>query len=499
MLPPPPPIAEPGATALLFLGIGGLLAVSVVLSRAGQRLSMPLTLLFLLIGIAAGSEGLGRIPFSDYQFAYRAGSAALVLILFDGGLKTPLSSLRRVGTAAGVLATVGVVGTAVIVAGAARLLGLAWEPALLLGAVVSSTDAAAVFSALRGSGTSLDHKLGATLEVESGLNDPVAVILMMVLTQNLLAPASLSVPRVVWEMVTHILIGGVVGLGIGLAARRALTRYRLPASGLYPVLTLGAALLSYAIPTLLHGSGFLGVYVAAVVLGSGRLPYRGSLLRVHDALAWFSQVAMFLMLGMLVFPSRLLAVAPIGLIIGLVLAFVARPLVVALCLLPFGYRHREVGYLGWVGLRGAVPIILAVYPVLMQAPGAEWLFNVVFFIVVLNTIVPGATVPWVTNRLGLATDAPPPPQAVLEIESHLQLNAELMGFTIDEAVPVAGAQIADLPFPDRAAVTMVVRGRELIAPKGSTRLEVGDHVYVIATHEDRGVVELLFGRADEEA
>jgi cell volume regulation protein A len=492
------PVNEPGGTALLFLGIGGLLAVSAVLSRASQRLSVPLALLFLAIGVAAGREGIGRIPFDDFQFAYRAGSAALVLILFDGGLKTPLASVRRVAAPAATLATLGVVGTAAIIAFVAHWLGLGWAPAMLLGAVVSSTDAAAVFSVLRGSGTSLDHKLGATLEVESGFNDPMAVILTTVLTENLLSAGTISVAGVVLEVLQHIVIGAASGVAVGYAARRLLARYRLPAGGLYPVLTLGAALLAFSIPTLLHGSGFLGVYVAAIVLSSGRLPYRRSLLRVHDALAWFSQVAMFLMLGLLVSPSQLLRVASVGLLLALLLAVFARPLVVALCLLPFRYSPRQTAFLGWVGLRGAVPIILAVFPVLMHAPGAEWLFNVVFFIVVVNSLIPGATVPWMTRRLGLAVDTPAPPVAVMEIESHLELNADLLGFTVDEALPVAGALIADLPFPEHAAVAMVVRGRELIAPKGSTRLETGDHVYVIAANEDRGLVELLFGHADEE-
>lgn len=489
---------EPNATALLFLGIGGLLAASAVLSRASQRLSVPLALLFLGIGIASGSEGILGIPFDDYRFAYRAGSAALVMILFDGGLKTPLSAIRAVGAPAGLLATLGVAGTAMLVAVSARMLGLGWEPAMLLGAVVSSTDAAAVFSVLRGSGTSIDHRLSATLEVESGFNDPMAVILTTVLTENLLSTTSLSLPVIVLEVVQHITVGALAGVAIGLGARRVLMRWRLPASGLYPVLSLGAALLAFAVPTLMHGSGFLSVYLAAVVLGSGRLPYRGSLLRVHDALAWFSQVAMFLMLGLLVSPARLISVAPVGLIIALVLALVARPVMVALCLLPFRYRPSAVVYLGWVGLRGAVPIVLAVFPVLMKAPGAEWLFNVVFFIVVVNSLIPGATVPWVTRRLGLATDVPPTPQAVLEIESHLQLDADLLGFTIDEALPVAGETIASLPFPEGAAVALIVRGRELIAPKGSTQIEAGDHVYVITSNADRGMVELLFGHSVDE-
>ena len=493
----PTPMTEPFTTALVFLGLGGLLAASAVLSRASQRLSVPLTLLFLALGVLAGSEGIGRIPFNDFQFAFRLGSAALVLILFDGGLKTPLTSSRSVAAPAATLATLGVVGTAALVATFARLLGLPWAPALLLGAVVSSTDAAAVFSVLRSSGTRIDHKLGATLEVESGFNDPMAVILTTLLTENLLAPGGLSVIGTVLEVLQHVVIGGLCGVAIGYAARTALTRYRLPASGLYPVLTLGAALLAFAIPTLLHGSGFLGVYVAAVVLGSGRLPYRASLLRVHDALAWLGQVSMFLLLGLLVFPTKLVSVAPVGLILALLLAFVARPLIVWLCLLPFRYRRNESVYLGWVGLRGAVPIVLAVIPVLSKAPGAEWLFNVVFFIVLVNSLIPGATVPWVTRRLGLASDEAPPPEAVMEIESHGQLNADLLAFSIDAMVPAAGALISELPIPEHAAVTMIVRGEELIAPKGATRVEVGDHVYVIAPTGERVMVELLFGGASE--
>jgi potassium/hydrogen antiporter len=445
--------------------------------------------------VLAGSEGIGRIPFTDFQFAFRLGSAALVLILFDGGLKTPLSAIREVAAPAAVLATLGVIGTAALVATFAHLLGLPWAPALLLGAVVSSTDAAAVFSVLRSSGTKLEHRLGATLEVESGFNDPMAVILTTMLTENLLVTGGLTVIGAILEVAQHVIIGSVCGIAIGVATRRVLIRYRLPASGLYPVLTLGAALLAFAIPTLLHGSGFLSVYLAAVVLGSRRLPYRASLLRVHDALAWLGQVSMFLMLGLLVFPTKLVVVAPVGLVLGLLLAFVARPLVVALCLAPFNYKPNEIGYLGWVGLRGAVPIVLAVFPVLSGAPGAEWLFNVVFFIVLVNSLIPGATVPWMTRKLGLHSEEAPPPQAVLEVESHGKLNAELLAFSVDDLVPAAGALISELPFPDTAAVTMIVRGGDLIAPKGATRLEVGDHVYVIAPEGDRGVVELLLGPA----
>jgi cell volume regulation protein A len=246
------------------------------------------------------------------------------------------------------------------------------------------------------------------------------------------------------------------------------------------------------------GSGFLGVYVAAVTLGSARLPYRTALGRIHDSLAWLGQVAMFLVLGLLVYPSRLVGVAGVGLTLGLFLAVVARPAVVAVCLAPFGFRPREFGYIGWVGLRGAVPVILATVPVLAGAPGATHIFDVVFFIVFVNAIVPGTTVPWVTRRFGLGHDSPPPPRAVLEIESRAELDGELLSFYVDEALDVAGVPMSDIPFPEGAAATLIVRGRTLIAPKGQTALEVGDHVYVLTPHSGVPVVRLLFGAPESE-
>jgi cell volume regulation protein A len=492
-----PPL-EPTATAFLLTTLGVLLVVSTLLSRASQSVGLPVALLFLLIGILAGSEGIGGIDYENYPFAFRLGTVALALILFDGGLNTPMSAVRRYIAPAGVLATVGVFGTAMLVGAAAHLLGFPWPAALLLGAIVSSTDAAAVFSVLRGSGIHLKRRVGVTLEVESGLNDPLAVILTTVLTHNLIEPDAVVGWRVALDILLQIVIGAAAGVGIGLGTRRLLARIRLPAAGLYAVLTLAIALLAYGLPTLLYGSGFLAVYVAAVLIGNGELPYRTGLVRVHDALAWLSQIAMFLVLGLLVFPSRLLEVAWIGLVLAVVLAVLARPLVVALCLLPFGYTIRDTLYVGWVGLRGAVPIILATFPVLSGAPGAERLFDVVFFIVVVNAILPGATVPWVTRKLGLESGDPPAPKAVLEIESMLPLNGRLMSFYIDDALVVTGVSIAELPIPENAAVTMLVRGQELIAPRGGTTLLAGDHVYIFARPEDLAFIQLMFGRPEED-
>jgi len=489
---------EPAATALLLATFGLLLAVSILFSRAAERFAVPVALIFLAIGMLAGSEGIGRIAFENYGAAFRIGTTALALILFDGGLNTPLAAFRQTLRPAGLLATVGVVGTAGLVGAGAHGLGFHWPHALLLGAIVSSTDAAAVFSVLRGSGISLKRRVGTTLEVESGLNDPMAVILTVALTENLLAPGGEVGWHLLLEAVVQMVVGAGLGVAVGYGGRALLARIRLPAGGLYPVLTLALACLAFGVPTLLLGSGFLAVYVAGLILGNGELPYRAGLLRVHDALAWLSQVAMFLVLGLLVFPSRLVDVAWTGLALALFLAVVARPLLVALCLAPFRYTWRDVTYVGWVGLRGAVPIILATYPVLAGAPGAQRIFDVVFFIVVVNALVPGATVPWVTRRLGLESREPPRPPAVIEIESRLPLSGELLSFYIDEALAVTGVPLADLPFPEGAAATLIVRGRELIAPKGHTTLDAGDHVYVFARPEDRPFIQLMFGRPEGE-
>jgi potassium/hydrogen antiporter len=446
--------------------------------------------------VLAGSEGLGRIAFEDYGFAFRLGTVALVLILFDGGLHTPADAVRETIRPAGVLATIGVLGTTALLAAAAHLLGFSWTEALVLGAVVSSTDAAAVFSVLRGSGLQLKRRVGVTLEVESGINDPVAVMLTTALTAQLVSRGEESFWNLPLDFAVQMVVGGVVGAAFGYGGRSLLRRVKLPGGGLYPALTLAVAFLAFGVPTILHGSGFLAVYVAALILGNGPLPYRAGLLRVHHALAWLGQVVMFLVLGLLVFPSRLFDVAGIGLVLALFLAAVARPVVVWLCLLPFGYRVREVAYIGWVGLRGAVPIILATIPVLAGAPAALRIFDVVFFIVVINALVPGATVGWVTKRLGLGAREAPSPPAVLEIESMTPLNGELMSFYVDDALAVAGVSLADLPFPDGASVALIVRGQDVVPPKGDTTITVGDHVYVFARPEDRPLIHLMFGRAE---
>lgn len=489
--------SEPAATAVLLLAVGVLLALSVLSTRATRRTGLPLALVFLAVGVLSGRQ-FAAIELHDFHLAYRLGMVALVLILFDGGLNTPASALVRGARPAALLASVGVATTAVLVAVAARACGLPWPQAFLLGAVVSSTDAAAVFSMLRASGLQLKKRVALTLELESGLNDPMAVILTTALAGALSGRAPLRWETFVIELPYHVAIGAGAGIGLGYAARWLFARARLSVAGLYPVLSVAVALLAFAVPSLMRGSGLLAVYLAAFVIGNGPLPYRTGLLRVHDAAAWFGQVGMFLILGLLVRPDELVSVAGVGVGVGLWLTLVARPVAVALCLLPFRYPIREITYVGWAGLRGAVPIVLALYPVVAGVEGARQVFTIVFFIAVVNALIPGATLRWVTRRMGLEAHGPPAPHTVLEITSTQVLSEEVMSFYIQPASAVCGSAIADLPFPPGAAALLVVRGQELVAPKGATVLSPGDHVYVFSRPEDKPLVHLLFGREEQE-
>ncbi len=484
---------EPHATAIVLTILGVLMALSVAASRLAGRMSVPVAFLFLAVGMLAGSDWIGRIAFENYALAFRLGTISLVLILFDGGLNTSPAAVRRAWAPSSVLALFGTVGTAALMGVGAHLIGFSWPSAFLLGAIVSPTDAAAVFSVLRGSRVELTRRVATTLELESGLNDPIAVILTLALTRH-----EVGSGRIALELAIQIVVGLAVGLFTGWAARLVIRRLRPAALGLLPVFTVAIAFASFGGATLLQGSGFLAAYVAALTIGAGPLPYRSGLLRVHDSLAWLAQVVMFLVLGLLSFPSRLWAVAPAALLLGLVLAFVARPLATALCLIPFRYRAREWGYVGWVGLRGAVPIILAIFPILAHAPEAEHIFDVVFFIVVVSAVIPGATVRRATKFFGVDVKGTPPPSAVLEIASTRPLHADLMSFYIEPASAVAHARVSELPFPAGAALMLIVRGDDLLAVRGDSTLEPGDHVYVFCKPEDRGMIRLLFGPPEEE-
>jgi cell volume regulation protein A len=452
-----------------------LLLVGVVASASAERLRVPGLLASLVVGMVLGDDGLDLISFSDAELAQSIAVVALVAILFDGGLSTTAEQLRRVAVPAGLLGTLGVVITAGVVAlAAAVLLDVPAETALLAGALVSSTDAAAVFSVLRSAPVA--SRLRLVLEVESGGNDPIAVLL----TAGLLAVAVGDVGAGDWlGFGTRQLAGGLaVGVAVGWAGAALLRRAPLPATSLVPVVGLAVAGLAYGIGAAAGASGFLATYVAGVVVASRAPRWRRPLRRFHEASATTAEIVLFLLLGLLVFPSRLDEVVLPAIGITAVLVLVARPVAVVALLAPLGYGRRELALVSWAGLRGAVPIVLATFPLTDGHPEGELLFDVVFVVVLLASAVQGTTVAAAARRLGVDDVAGGP--ALTEV-----VPVDIAGVDVVELVLAAGSAVldrplAEVPLPTGARIGVVQRGDDVLVPTGTTRLQAGDRVVVMA-------------------
>ncbi|MGH7495931.1 MAG: potassium/proton antiporter, partial [bacterium] len=394
-----------GIVEYVLIGLALLLLASVFASKITDRFGVPALLLFLAVGMLAGSDGPGGIYFDDPNIAQFVGVIALALILFYGGLDTNWQSVRPLLKYGVTLSTLGVFLTALILGTFAKiLLGVSFLEGLLLGAIVSSTDAAAVFSILRAKGISLKPPLKPLLELESGSNDPMAVLLTIGLVQMLTQPDT-SLADFVWLFVLQMTLGAISGYGLGKAMVLLINRLKLGYEGLYPVLTLAFVLFAYSFTSLIGGNGFLAVYLAGIIMGNQQFIHKRSLLQFHDGLAWLMQIVLFLILGLLVFPSRLIPVIGIGLLLAACLMFVARPVSVLICLLPVtALNMREKALVSWVGLRGAVPIVLATYPLVAKIPQAELIFNVVFFVVLTSVLLQGTSISFVAKWLRV--DAP---------------------------------------------------------------------------------------------
>jgi cell volume regulation protein A len=466
-------------TAIL-IGASMLLA-SIVASDISSRVGVPLLLVFLLFGMLAGEDGPGGIQFDDYETAYVIGTLALAVIIFDGGLRTRRATFRVALWPAVSLAVVGVAVTAALLgAFAAWLIGLSWLEGFLLGAIVSSTDAAAVFATLRTQGAALKQRVASTLEIESGSNDPMAIFLTVGVLELIVAGArDLEPAPLLLALLSQFAIGGVLGYGGGRLLVLLINRLNL-ITGLYPLLAAAGGVLVYALATQLGGSGFLAIYLAGVVLGNAQLQSAQNILRVHDGLAWLSQIAMFLILGLLVTPSQLLGSAWQGLLVAVFLMLVARPLAVALSLTPFRFPWREQVYIGWMGLRGAVPIVLALFPMMYGMEGARLYFEIAFFVVLVSLLLQGFTVSPAARWLGL--EVPPalkPVQRVtLDVPGHYE--HEMVGFVVHGGSFVAGRAPAQLSLPEGAALSIVLRNGLPLALGADTRLETGDFIYFIA-------------------
>ncbi len=473
----------------LILVAGILLLIGIVSSKFSARLGLPVLVLFLAVGMLAGEDGIGRIDFDNFVVAHAIGTIALAVILFDGGLQTRVPALRAVWKPAALLATFGVLVTAIVTGTTAwYVLDVSPLVGMLLGSIVASTDAAAVFSVLRSQGLQLRPRVAAALEVESGSNDPMAIFLTVGLLEVLFGRVSPGL-GLLKLFVLQMGVGAVVGLATGWLSIRIINRIDLAAPGLYPVLAGACSLLAFGIAAALGGSGFLSVYLAGIVLGNNRLVFQRGTFLFMNALAWISQIAMFVVLGLLSTPSELLGVAVPALIVSAVLILVARPLAVVPMLLPFEFSVREHVLISWVGLKGAVPIILATFPLMYGLAEGRLIFNVVFFVVLVSATLQGWTLPLLATRLGLQEQNAPAPSVSLELLSLRDVGAEVLDYALPQASSLAGRTLEEVKLPDGAVVAMIARGKNLIPPRGNTSLEPGDHLFVISRPEMRPVVD----------
>ena len=481
---------------ILLLG-AILILFGVLSSKLSARLGLPVLVLFLMTGMLAGENGIGGIVFDNAVAAHALGTLALALILFDGGLQTPVASIRMVWKPASLLATVGVLVTASIAGlSAAWMLDLPILEGMLLGAIIGSTDAAAVFSLLRNAGIHINTRLKSVLEIESASNDPMAIFLTVGLLEVLVNDMPFG-----WGLlqlfVMQMGIGALVGLAIGWSILKLLHRIKLVASGLYPVLVAAGGLMAYGVAANLGGSGFLAIFIAGVVIGNQKFVFQRSTFLFMDGLAWLGQITMFVVLGLLVDPVSLLDVWLEGLVIAVVLVLVARPLAVAPLLALFGFNLRQTALVSWVGLRGSVPIILAIFPLLYGLPNANLIFNVVFFVVLISATVQGSTLPLVARKLGLTEKPPATPAATLEITSLQDVDAEIVEYILGADARATGRLLSQMALPEGVVVAMITRGVSVIPPRGSTPLEPGDHLFVVLKPENRAFVDCVFSQGTE--
>ncbi|MBA2114231.1 potassium/proton antiporter [Bremerella alba] len=462
-----------------MLVAGTLLLLGVITSKISARYGVPMLVLFLGLGMLAGSEGFGGIEFDDYELAHAVGSLALAIILFDGGLGTTLASISMAWKPSIVLATLGVLITSVVTGLAACwILGLPLLNGLLLGSIVGSTDAAAVFSVLRTGGFALPAKLGSTLEIESGSNDPMAIFLTVGIIELLTKEVGWG-GSLILLFVKQMVLGGVIGIGLGYITVWVTNRLNLNTAGLYPLLMTGMALITFGLASYFGGSGFLAVYLAGIVIGNSRVVFKKGTLLFHNALAWLAQIAMFIVLGLLSFPSNLVAVGWQALGIAVVLMLIARPIAVAACMLPFRFRWNEMALASWGGLKGAVPITLATFPLLFHLEEAQLIFDVVFFVVVLSALVQGWSLPWVAKKLDLDEPMPNNPPVQLEIHSLRHVDGEILDYTIEPGSPADGRKVSELNLPDGVTIALIARDDAFIPPRGTSTISAGDHVIVV--------------------
>jgi cell volume regulation protein A len=476
----------------VILVVGSLLAVALGASLLAGRLRVPGLIAFLAIGMIVGSDGLGWIKFSDYEVARAAGIVGLALILFEGGLAVEYRAMRSVVVPASLLAFFGTLLTAALTGLAASwLLDLTLKEGLLIGSIVAGTDGAAVFAIMRGS--TIRKRLAHTLEGEAGLNDPIAVLLVLTMIHFLTEPDFGAVDVLVL-FVEELFIGGIVGVLIGWLGALALEKAKLGSAGLYPVASLAIAAVAFGGADSLHGSGFLAVFLCGVVLSAKETPAQRTIATFHEGMAWVAQLGLFLTLGLLVSPSNLPAVAVSGTLLALLSAVIARPLaaLVVLGRLDFSFQERLV--LGWAGLRGAVPVVLATFPVIDGVAGAVDFFNIVFFAVAVSTVLQAATFEPFAKWLGVTTNHRAIPAPLMEASAVRRLGAEVVQFAVKSGDAIVDMRVRDLDLPRDALLNLVVQNNTAIPPRGSTVINAGDELHILVRQEAFSDFEPLLKR-----
>jgi potassium/hydrogen antiporter len=484
-----------GHDAELILIAGALLAAGIVGALLADRMRIPGLLLFIGLGMLAGSEGIGGIEFDNAALARTLGTIALVLILFEGGLTSGWSEIRPVlGTAAS-LATLGTAATAVLAGFAAKwIFGLSTLEGMLVGAAVAATDSAAIFAVLRHS--RLEKRIARTLEGESGMNDPVALLLMIGFIDWIQQPGY-GIADMAGLLALRLVVGAAVGVLMGRLAVAALNRVRLSTDGIYPVATIAIAGLAYGIGEVAHGSGMLATYLTALVIGSASIPARRTVVAFHEGVGWVAQIGLFILLGLLVVPSRLDDLALEGLALSAALILVARPLATFLSTALSSLDLRERAMLGWAGLRGATPIWLATFPVVAGIGGGEQEFLIVFFVVVTSTLIQGASFEPLAHRLGLTTEEPALPRRLFESGRIRRMGGDVVAYRLRPGAAAAGHLVRELGLPREALVNVIVRDGKALPPRGSTELREGDELHVLVRGELREEVEELTRRWHE--
>lgn len=473
-----------------ILLIGSLLLfISIVVGKTSYKFGVPTLLLFLLVGMLAGSEGIGGIYFDDPGIAQFIGIVSLNFILFSGGLDTNWQSIKPVLWQGISLSTLGVLFTAVSLGTFVWLItDFSFYEGLLLGAIVSSTDAAAVFSILRGKNIALRSKLRPTLELESGSNDPMAYVLTIAFLGLILNPEK-GFLSVLPLFATQMIFGAAFGYLFGRLSKYIINKINLDFEGLYPVLVIALMFVTFSATDFLGGNGFLAVYLCAVYLGNHELIHKKTILKMFDGLAWLMQIVLFLTLGLLVFPSEVIPYLGVGMLISGFLIFVARPIGVFLSLIPFKMRLRRRFFISWVGLRGAVPIVFATYPLLAGIEKANVIFNLVFFIAVTSVLIQGTTLSTIAKWFNVALPEQLKRKTPLDIFLSDQEKSMMREIRIPEESYAVGKKILDIHFPTSAVISMIIRNDKYITPKGSTDIQANDRLIILCDNE-KGIAEV---------